>query len=75
MLFSGNRIMAKDWKTMRVPTRCGNDTLQQWLAKGHDPGTTVGPVVVWPSILAQMRAKLGLTPPLPALSNAEVADP
>ena len=60
MVFGGNTIMVADWETVKVPARCGNDTLQQWLAKGHDPGTRVVPVQSWPVLLAAMRAKLGL---------------
>ena len=60
MRFFGNTIMAADWATMKVPARCGSDTLQQWLASGHDPGTQVVPVRSWPTLLAAMRAKLGL---------------
>jgi hypothetical protein len=56
----GNTIMSADWATMKVPARCGNHTLQQWLSKGHDPGTKVVPVQSWPVLLAAMRKKLGL---------------
>ena len=63
MVTAGNTIMAANFETLEVPAWCSaSTTVQQWIAKGHDNGTTVGPLPSLESVLSSARGVLGLPP-------------
>lgn len=76
MVTAGNTIMAANFETLEVPAWCsaGQTTVQQWIARGHDSGTTVGPLPSLQSVLSSARKVLGLPPPSPSSPSVGAAE-
>ena len=73
MSVSSNSIRAAAYRSL---TACGT-TLAQWIAEGHDRGTTLGPLPATAEVIASARTILGLvpTPPPPPPAPAPAPTP